>query len=217
MYFWALAPETVLPANSWYKAGLVAAFIYLTCGALRLARFNASAGRRDPRFFQGLPISAGAALISAFVLWHSRPNAPPESPSGLVAVILLIVLGFLMVSSFDYPSHKNPALRGPWLKSIIVGSALLLVVILLAGAQRTLWPLGLAYLVLGPLVTISRRWKRATGRPSAYVPDPPKPSPDAASIVNETSVPDQAATSEPEPDVTERDSGLTVPGEPEEK
>ena len=170
MYFWALAPETTPPADSWYKAGLAAAFIYLTCGALRLARFNASAGRRDPRFFQGLPISAGAALISAYVLWHSLSAAQTAAPSGLTAVILLVVLGLLMVSTLNYPSHKNPALKGPWRGPIILACAMLLSALLLGGAQKVLWPLGLAYLALGPVVTLYRRWKRSVGRPSAYQP-----------------------------------------------
>lgn len=202
MYFWALAPESMPATDNWYKAGLVAAFIYLTCGALRLARFNASAGRRDPRFFQGLPISAGAGLISAFVLLHSRPDAASDSPSGLAAVILLIVLGALMVSSLDYPSHKNPALKGPLRKPLIIACAVLLATLLFAGFQRSLWPLGLGYLALGPLVTIYRKWKRATGRPSAYnMPEAP-----ASSNAEEVSAGDEGAGADPAQDCQKTDS-----------
>ena len=66
-----------------------------------------------------------------------------------------------MVSTLNYPSHKNPALSGPWRIPLIVGAAVLIVALLVLGAKRVLWPLGLAYLALGPVVTIYRYRKRA--------------------------------------------------------
>ena len=58
-YLWALQP-----LGRW---GWIAAFIYCSCAALRLARFNVNTGVVDKRFFQGLPSPAAAALVTGFI------------------------------------------------------------------------------------------------------------------------------------------------------
>ena len=54
VYLWALKP--------YHQFGWVAAFLFVVCGALRLARFNVQQGSMDPRYFNGLPIPAAAML-----------------------------------------------------------------------------------------------------------------------------------------------------------
>src|SRR6188472_3676352 len=49
------------------KPGWLAAFVYCSCAALRLARFNTNLKVVDKRFFQGLPSPAAAALVMGFV------------------------------------------------------------------------------------------------------------------------------------------------------
>ena len=49
------------------KPGWIAAFVYCSCAALRLARFNTNVGVVDKRFFQGLPSPAAAALVMGFI------------------------------------------------------------------------------------------------------------------------------------------------------
>ena len=49
------------------KPGWIAAFVYCSCTALRLARFNPNIGVVDKRFFQGLPSPAAAALVMGFI------------------------------------------------------------------------------------------------------------------------------------------------------
>ena len=49
------------------KPGWIAAFVYCSCAALRLARFNTNIGVVDKRFFQGLPSPAAAALVMGFI------------------------------------------------------------------------------------------------------------------------------------------------------
>jgi CDP-diacylglycerol--serine O-phosphatidyltransferase len=58
-YEWALKG-----AGRW---GWVAAFVYISCAALRLARFNVNTAVVDRRFFQGLPSPAAAALVMGFI------------------------------------------------------------------------------------------------------------------------------------------------------
>jgi CDP-diacylglycerol--serine O-phosphatidyltransferase len=96
-------------------------FMYLMCGAFRLARFNVQAARPrvlaegatkvDKKSFVGLPIPAAAALIAAIVHFAPRPLAQYEPHraelySGLM-MALVGVLGALMVSTIRYSSFKT--------------------------------------------------------------------------------------------------------------
>ena len=63
VYLWALQP--------FGRLGWVAAFLFVACGALRLARFNVNVSGKDEGYFQGLPIPAAACMIAATVfLFH---------------------------------------------------------------------------------------------------------------------------------------------------
>ena len=49
------------------RVGWLAAFIFLACAALRLARFNTQVGVSDKRYFQGLPSPAAAGVIASMI------------------------------------------------------------------------------------------------------------------------------------------------------
>jgi len=49
------------------RIGWLAAFIFLACAALRLARFNTQVGTSDKRYFQGLPSPAAAGVIASMI------------------------------------------------------------------------------------------------------------------------------------------------------
>ncbi len=156
-YLWALTPAslTALPLQ-YQRLGAAAAFIFLACGALRLARFNVFSGVRNPDFFQGLPIPGGAVMMAAAVLWHYPRAQAPESPEGPVILGLVLVLAFLMVSNIDYVSHKNKILfRNQKPFETLVVSALVLGLIIVR-IKSVLLPLGFIYLASGPVVTIIR-------------------------------------------------------------
>src|SRR5688572_16578044 len=72
------------------RPGWVIAFLFVTCGALRLARFNVQRNVIDTRYFIGLPIPAGAAQIAAVVY-----AAPEPITVRAVAVIVAIATGCL--------------------------------------------------------------------------------------------------------------------------
>ncbi|MGR6806250.1 CDP-diacylglycerol--serine O-phosphatidyltransferase [Sphaerotilus natans] len=59
MYEWAL--------KGMGKLGWIAAFVYCSGAALRLARFNTNIGVVDKRYFQGLPSPAAAALVTGLI------------------------------------------------------------------------------------------------------------------------------------------------------
>ena len=102
-----------------HRAGYFIAFLFLLCGAARLARFNVQTnpvpknpGRPDRKYFVGLPIPAAAGLVAAIVYANDSVPAGMVDPVGLVAGVLAL-LSFLMVSTWRYPSFKEVHLEGP--------------------------------------------------------------------------------------------------------
>jgi len=88
-------------------AGWAACFVFIACGALRLARFNVQVGAVDARYFVGLPIPAGAACVAAVIIWHPTPPSNSFQAYGFAAE--LFILGLLMVSTLRFPSFKRRA------------------------------------------------------------------------------------------------------------
>src|SRR5215470_4888181 len=91
--------------------GLVISFVYLCCGAMRLARFNCLAADPDPdasKSFKGLPIPAAAGVIASltlFMLWLEEG----EKSIGrwrYALPFLMLFLSWMMFSHFKYPSFK---------------------------------------------------------------------------------------------------------------
>ncbi|MEI8233906.1 MAG: CDP-diacylglycerol--serine O-phosphatidyltransferase [Verrucomicrobiota bacterium] len=107
----------VAPALLLYKIvlqsfdyGWIVAFLYLLCGALRLARFNcmAAKGGSADKDFRGFPIPAAAGVIASvtlFILWWEGKERELGSWRYLL-LVLMIFLSFMMFSKFKYPSFK---------------------------------------------------------------------------------------------------------------
>ncbi len=125
-----LAPA--LLAYSWAFTGLprpggLAAFLFLMCGTLRLARFNVQRSVVDGRFFVGLPIPAAAWQVAAVVLLFEQPVLDRRLATAVLVGVVL--LAFLMVSTFRYHSFKGVDLRSrrSYMSLLGVGLAFLLV------------------------------------------------------------------------------------------
>lgn len=101
VYVWGLAS---IP-----RAGWLAAFLFVMCGALRLARFNVQRHSGDSRYFVGMPIPAAALQIAALI--HFWPEALRLRSQAILAMAMVIALAFLMVSTVRYPSFKGLDLR----------------------------------------------------------------------------------------------------------
>src|SRR4051794_37003749 len=71
LYQWTLAPFD--------RLGWLAAFLFLACGALRLARFNVSTVVTPKNYFQGLPIPMAAGIVATFIIFNSI-SAWPANP-----------------------------------------------------------------------------------------------------------------------------------------
>ena len=90
--------------------GWAAAFIYMACAALRLARFNTQIGVVDKKYFIGLASPAAASVIAGMV-WVWSTSFPGES-WGIVVAVVTALTGLLMVSNFRYTSFKSLDFRG---------------------------------------------------------------------------------------------------------
>lgn len=108
------------------NASYFIAFLFLLCGAARLARFNIqknpipkNPGRPDRKYFVGLPIPAGAALVAAVV--YAVDGEPLIStPFAIAWLLLLLLLGFLMISTWRYYSFKGISLNRAYSPLIII-------------------------------------------------------------------------------------------------
>lgn len=128
MYHWHL--------HAYGRFGFLFCFIFMACGALRLARFNTEPPS-DGNRFTGLPIPAGATCIASFALLSHEIGPIPNIPlwSGFIIDPLLIstfILAFLMVSTIPYPSFKqvNYVKAHPF--QLLVAGIFLLVIIAMA-------------------------------------------------------------------------------------
>jgi CDP-diacylglycerol---serine O-phosphatidyltransferase len=136
------------------KLGLAAAFVYASCAALRLARFNVQAESSDGKVFTGLPSPAAAALVAGFV-WSTYELAPSVALSVLGAV-LTAAAGLLMVSNFKYPSFKEVDLRGK-VPFIVILSVAMGFVVITIDPPRILFMLAVFFSFSAPLIWLAKK------------------------------------------------------------
>ncbi len=151
------------------RLGWTIAFVYLLCGAMRLARFNclsaaeAEGKTKNPSHdFVGFPIPAAAGLIASltlFMLWLNEGDKNVGAWRYLLVVIMPL-LSFMMLSEFRYPSFKAVNWRS---KRSLVWFFIVVLVLVCAVNFVEFVPLliFLAYLCYGfTRPWISREWRR---------------------------------------------------------
>lgn len=123
----AAAPPAPFTLEQMHRAGYFFAFLYLLCGAMRLARFNVQVnpipknpGRPDRKYFVGLAIPAGAAMIAS-VVFAANSNPITSWQFSVAWLALMGLLSFLMISTWRYPSLKNLNFRRAYSPLIVVG------------------------------------------------------------------------------------------------
>jgi len=149
IYHWAL--------GSFGRLGWLAAFLFVACGALRLARFNVQTATADPKFYTGLPIPAAATFIALTILLYHR-LAEKLTTEHIAILVMMYGLSFLMVSNIRYPSFKELGLikRKPFSVLVFVVSS---VVVIVAEPEIMLFLFCSAYVFLGPL-NLLYRWRK---------------------------------------------------------
>lgn len=151
------------------RLGWTIAFIYLLCGGMRLARFNClsqaaaeSKSEVKDRDFVGFPIPAAAGLIASltmFMIWLNE-GQKDLGPWRYVLLVLMLLLSFMMLSEFRYPSFKAMNWRAK--KSLIwLFVAVLVLVCAVNFVEFVPLIIFLAYLIYGLVRPwISRKWRR---------------------------------------------------------
>lgn len=141
LFLWALQP--------FGRLGWLASFIYVACGALRLARFNVQVNIIEKSYFQGLPIPMAAGIVASSVLAFNDLGWEPQHSWGLLFMTFL--LGFVMVSTFRYRSFKDIDLKQRLPFRYLVGGVACLAVVAY-WPELMLFVLFLSYALLGALV-----------------------------------------------------------------
>jgi CDP-diacylglycerol--serine O-phosphatidyltransferase len=139
------------------RIGWLAAFIFLACAALRLARFNTQVGISDKRYFQGLPSPAAAGVIASMIwlrFWKFEYfDFGIVSLSYYVGVGITIVCALLMVSNVRYYSFKELDSKKASFRFLL--AIVLSLIVLLSKPNIFLFTGFFVYMLSGPFITIT--------------------------------------------------------------
>lgn len=187
-YVWgygaSLAEGSDLHRLAWFLS-----FMYLMCGAFRLARFNVQASRPrilaegttkvDKKSYVGLPIPVAGGLIAAIVHFSPAPLIyfGPERAriySGLL-MILVGVLSLMMVSTLRFSSFKTVGTRSRSMRTIILTLAVGMLIFLYS--QYVLLGIVISYILHGLLSRVAGMfWRRGDATEAKIEANPMSPS-----------------------------------------
>ena len=146
VYLWQL--------HSYGTLGLMASFLLIACGALRLARFNVQSAVMSKKFFVGLPIPAQASTLATLILFAPHlPESWAADVLPMACLVLVYVLSFLMVSTMRYASFKEYGFikAHPFSSMVTV----ILLFVLVASRPKMLgFVFFLGYIISGPIYTM---------------------------------------------------------------
>jgi CDP-diacylglycerol---serine O-phosphatidyltransferase len=161
MYHWALGSmrlDGAVPG----KIGWIAAFLYVACAALRLARFNSQAGHVDKRWFIGLASPAAAGLMVTFV-WAFHDFEFRGMDLRYLALAVTVVAALLMVSRWRWFSFKGGGERSDQVPFFGLLVALVTLAAIAIDPPTVLFAIALAYALSGPVQALVRRWRGGRG------------------------------------------------------
>jgi CDP-diacylglycerol--serine O-phosphatidyltransferase len=149
------------------KLGWLAAFLFVACAALRLARFNTQAAKSDKTFFQGLASPAAAGTLVVTVWFFNDQGVAGESVRWLIW-LETVILGLLMFSRFRYYSFKTWPI-GDRIPTGVLFLVVLVFVLLAVDPPSVLMVLGVIYVASGVVITVLGRmhWKSRRSRRAA--------------------------------------------------
>ena len=157
MFSWAFAPLG--------RLGWAASFIYVSCAALRLARFNVQLGTVDKRFFLGLQSPLAAGLVT-FVPWVGHKyGVEISSLVAYLAALLTVFAGMLMISNYKYFSFKELHFKGTVPYMVFIFTVVLLVVIA-QNPHEVLLSMCVIYAASGPIRWLYKRQAKPAPTPA---------------------------------------------------
>lgn len=182
-----------------HKVGWAASFLFVICGALRLARFNVQSRRPHPNLppknpkvdkkaFVGMPIPVGATMIASIVHFSPKPLGyvgeahlwslwiGPKLYS-IALLVLVVCLAFLMISTLRYSSLKNVGVGNRNPRILIIGLAMVVILIWFY-SQWALLIISTVYVshgVLAKLWSLLKPRRAAEGHPEIELDTKPSP------------------------------------------
>lgn len=150
-YTWAL--------SIFGKWGWLAAFLFVVCGALRLARFNIQIGLIESKVFNGLPIPGAAAVVATGILLFYYVGGEGKF-NDLSILIGVVALSLLMVSNVKYYSFKdlNYFSRKPFMSFVLI---VIILIIVIAEPQIMMFTFSFGYSLSGPVWAMMKIGKKA--------------------------------------------------------
>lgn len=167
------------------------AAIYVSCAALRLARFNVetpSVADEDHRSFRGLPSPGAAGTVASLIVLHQHlliKTFAAEVPAGfarassLFIPLVTILCAVAMVSRMRYAHIVNRYLRGRRSFRYIVWLVVPLVAAIL-WLQVTMAIAFVLYALSGPWSLLTRKPKPGGEPPNSSSATPPSDAPPAS-------------------------------------
>ena len=157
--------------------GAFICFLFLLCGAGRLARFNIGAnllptnpGRPGRKYFVGMPIPAAAGVIAAVVHFFSGTPVP-NWRIAIMWMMLILLVGLLMVSTWRFWSGKeiNFTDRHPFQQIVVIGLVIYATVVF---SQIVLFLLAFFYMFSGIFARAAYSWQRRHKAANRQLPSP---------------------------------------------
>jgi CDP-diacylglycerol--serine O-phosphatidyltransferase len=183
-YVWGYG-ASLTEGSDLHRLAWFLSFMYLICGAFRLARFNVQASRPrilaegtpkvDKKNFVGLPIPVAGGLIAALVHFSPVPLSyfGPERAriySGLL-MVLVGLLSLMMVSTLRFSSFKTVGTRVRSMRTIILALSVGMLIFLYS--QYVLLAIVLTYILHGLLSRVaSVFWRRNESAEAKIEPNP---------------------------------------------
>ena len=168
MVSFGMAPALIVfswALSSLGNMGWAASFIFMSCAALRLARFNVQLGTADKRFFVGLQSPVAAGFVT-FMVWAGFKYEIEVTPAIAYSMAVITVFaGLLMISNYRYFSFKEMHLKGtvPYVVFVLLVGLLVLVA---QYPHEVLLAMCVTYASSGPVGWLYRRQFKK-GQPGA--------------------------------------------------
>ncbi len=164
MYLWAL--------NPFGRIGMMACFLFVACGALRLARFNVQVDVVEKNYFQGLPIPMSAGILtSSYLAFDDLGWKPSDEFMAPLLLAMVVMMSFVMVSNFRYRSFKDLDLKQRLPFRYLVAGLLVLITVALK-PEVMIFVLFLTYGTLGAVFGVLQLGKkRKLLKATAYAPE----------------------------------------------
>lgn len=137
-FSWAISP--------FGRVGWAVAFLFTACGALRLARFNVQKETEESKSFTGMPIPAGAGVVSVLVIFYDHMQWSAVSSKFVLGAIILTSM--LMVSTLKFHSLKeiNMKERKPFM---LLVALVLIIAVFSTHPEATMFVIASGYIALG--------------------------------------------------------------------